>query len=345
MQDVSGVVTFVGLDAHFERTTIKAVDRKGRAVLETEVKTSVRSLRAALRKLRGPVWCMMESSTMSFFVHECVEPVVDRAIVCETRENRWIAKSEKKTDPHDADRLARLLRMGEFQEVHVPARPRQEIRELVHAYQKAVNDVVRAKNRLNAKYRRHGIAVDGSLYVEERERGLAQIKRPNLQVILEAQYGILDAALEAREALAAKLHAILSHTKEYRLLCTIPGVGKIVAAIFVAVIDAPERFETKRKLWAYAGFGLRERWSGDPGKARKGGSKKGNRLLKYAALLAAKSAICGKNRFARRFCEMTANGIHPEMAKKTVARNILATARAMWMSGTAYRDDMMADAA
>jgi transposase len=156
---------------------------------------------------------------------------------------------------------------------------------------------------------------------------------------------VLDAALEAQESLGRQLHAMLSHTREYRILRTIPGVGSVVAAIFIAVIDSPERFETKRKLWSYAGFGLRQRWSGDPGKAQKGGAKNGNRLLKYAAMTATHNAIQRENRFAHHYQKMVREGIDTAMAKKTIARNILAAARAMWISGTVYRDDMPADAA
>lgn len=70
--------------------------------METAVPTTVRHLRKALRNLRGPAWVMLESSTMAPFVKQCIKPVVDRVIVCETRENRWIAKSEDKGDPKDA---------------------------------------------------------------------------------------------------------------------------------------------------------------------------------------------------------------------------------------------------
>ena len=65
---------------------------------------------------------MVESSSLAPLLKEWLDPVVDRVIVCETRENRWIARSEDKSDPADADRLARLLRMGEFKAVHVPER-------------------------------------------------------------------------------------------------------------------------------------------------------------------------------------------------------------------------------
>lgn len=340
--DFDKVETFVGIDAHFEHCAIKAVDRKGNAALKTDTPTRPRALRAALRRLKRPVWVLMESSNMSLFVKQCIATAADRVIVCETRENRWIARSDQKGDAVDADRLARLLRLGEFKEVHVPARARQEIRELVLAYQKAVSDIVRAKCRIRSCYRRHGIpAVGTSLYSPAgRGQWFDAVTRPNVRAILEAQYGILDAAESAADALSRRLGSQLSHTREYRLLTDIPGVGKVVGAIFVAVIDAPERFATKKKLWNYAGLGVRKQWSSDPANAREGGARNGNRLLKYAAMTAAVGAIATDNRFSRHYKEMVDAGIEAPMARKTIARNILAAARAIWINRTEYRDDI-----
>ena len=98
---------------------------------------------------------------------------------------------------------------------------------------------------------------------------------------------------KARDRLARRLTALLKHTREYKRLYGIPGVGEVVAPIFVAVIDTPWRFATKRRLWSYAGRGLRRRWSGDPRQAREGGACSGNRLLKYGAMIAAQNAIKG----------------------------------------------------
>ncbi|MFO8056241.1 MAG: transposase [bacterium] len=128
-------------------------------------------------------------------------------------------------------------------------------------------------------------------------------------------------------------------TREFKLLLTIPGVGKISAAILAAIIDDPERFEDKRSLWKYSSLSVRRRCSGDPGRAKESASPSGNRLMKYAAMTAANSAIRGDNRFSRHYRKMLEEGIDPAMAKKTVARKILATALAILKSGECYRDD------
>jgi len=340
MVEFSKVRTFVGVDAHGEHCNLKALSRQGRGVLEVEVSTKAAELCAAVKPLPGPVWVMLESSSVAPFVAWALEPVVDRVIACETRENRWIAKSEDKSDPADADRLARLLRMGEFKAVHVPKRERQELRELVLLYDKAVGDTVRSKSRLKAKFRQHGLAVSGSAVYSEAGRAvwLQKVRRRTVRFMLETLYAKLDAAEEIQERLARRLSAMLGHRREYRRLKTIPGIGEVVASILVGVIDDPGRFPDKRKLWKYAGLSVRGPWTGDPRQAKTGGSCTGNRLLKYAAMVAAERAAIGDNHFARRYREMLARGLDRIMALKTTARSILATALAMWKSGTEYRD-------
>ena len=341
MESVQGVASFLGVDAHAVDCALKAYSVQGEILLEqAHVPTQVRSLRAALKGLPQPAWVLLEASPMAAYVKDAIEPAAERVIVCETRENRWIAKSEDKGDPEDADRLARLLRMGEFREVHVPKAGRRDVRELVRAYDKAVGDVTRLKNRIKSKYRQHGVALTGqaAYQPEGRDVTLTQVKRPAIRFVLEVLYEMLDAAEAARDRLAGQLHAKLKRTREYKRLRTVPGVGPVVASILVAVIDDPWRFATKRKLWRYAGLGVRRASSGNSKTIREGGAHTGNRLLKYGIMQAAHAAIKGHNRFARHYRQMIAAGIDRAMAKKTVARNILATVWAIWKNGTEYQD-------
>jgi transposase len=141
--------------------------------------------------------------------------------------------------------------MGEFKEVHVPRRERQELRELVRLYDKAVRDTARARTRLRAKYRQHGVPTPGTTVYSKarREEWLQKVRRPTVRFMLEVLYRKLDDAEAAAE-----------------------------------------------------------------------------------------QAVRRENHFARRFREMVAGGTRPGMARRTVARSILAAALAMWKDGTEYRD-------
>lgn len=196
---------------------------------------------------------------------------------------KWISHNENKGDPEDARRLARLLRLGEYKEVHVPKREQQETRELLGLYWKTVRDVVRIKNRIKGKLREHGVCAKGeTVYdVEGREKWLQPIARPTVMWILDQMYRNLDAEEEFRDKAAHRLHVVIRRHPAYELMIGIPGVGPVLASVLIAVIADPNRFSNKRKLWKYAALGVSRQWSGDPGKGHDRGTKSGNRLLKY----------------------------------------------------------------
>ncbi len=340
MIDVSSVRTLVGIDAHGEHCTVKAISCEGKDLLACDVPTESKALRAAVKGLPHPVWVVVEAGAMAPFVTWALEGAVERVIACETRENRWIAKSEDKGDPRDADRLARLLRMGEVTEVYVPRRERQELRDLVRLYGKTVQDGTRLKNRLKAVFRRQGVLVSGGqVFTAEGRTGyLKRVTRSTVRVLLEVLYEELDAVDAAADRLARRLTGMLGHRREYRRLLPIPGIGPVAAAILVAVIDDPHRFRTTRKLWKYAGLSVKAPWSGRPEEAKRTGSTTGHRLLKYAALSAARHALQGDNRFARHHAAMVKRGLAPAMADRTIARSLLATVLTVWKEGTEYRE-------
>ena len=349
MQDVTAASVYLGIDAHSETCTFCAIDKEGKFIMRCTVSTETRQLRAAVRELPDHTWAMIEASSVSIFVRDALASVLERIIICETRENRLISKSENKSDDMDAWRLARLLRLGEFKEVYVPSRPRQEIGELVRTYQQVVGDVVRAKNRIRARYTRHGVRITDSAYGDGRHDALKQLDRLGLKPVFDAMYTVLDAAEGVKDDLDRALRARLSRTKEYKLLKTIPGVGPVCAAIMVAIIAHPDRFPYKQRLWSYAGIGASDDSTGKLVRVR--GMKSGNRLLKYAVMTATHGAIRvgSDNRFARLYQTMVEKNEDPKkakraagIAKKTVARGILAAALAMWKAGTTYSENTQA---
>ena len=339
METTVGVATFVGIDAHSKNCSIKAISMQGKSVLEVDVSTDKRQLCKALGSLPGPCWVMVESSFIAAFVKESIERVVARVIVCETRENRLISRNENKSDPEDAARLARLLRMGEFKEVYVPKGIHRDRLEVLRLYNKLQGDVARTKNRIKAKFREHGINTTGSkVYGPNRDSYIEQIKRPAVRATLLVLYNKLDNDENASFEILNQLVGLVKDTREYKVLTTLPGVGKIRGSTLAAIIFDGSRFDTKRQLWSYAGLGVSSRWSGNPDRAQIRGSKSGNRLLKYTALSAAGKAVQGDNRFGRHYNKMLLDGVEPSNARRTAARQLLATALAMLKEGVEYKE-------
>jgi transposase len=115
----------------------------------------------------------------------------------------------------------------------------------------------------------------------------------------------------------------------------IPGVGLIVAATVVAIVETPHRFPTKRHLWKYAALAVANPESGGKSYGRYA-SKEGNRLLKKVLMMAALNASKGESRFSRQYRALKPRG--SSIAQRTVARSILAVMYGMWKTGELYRE-------
>jgi len=129
---------------------------------------------------------------------------------------------------------------------------------------------------------------------------------------------------------------------EIALIDEIPGIGFIIAATIVAILENPHRFANKRKVWAYAGFGISKKSSANKTYSEKLG-KEYNRTLKCVVEEAAQAAINTEtdNAFRRSYARLTIQkGIDSHHAILTVSRDIIATAWAMWKNGEHYNPEI-----
>jgi len=262
------------------------------------------------------------------------------------------ARRGQKSDERDAFALAEQLRTGAIDKrVHKGLGQYGELRELVRAYLKIVEDAVRAKNRLRAMFRSRGISTprDGFYPAKHRESWLGRLpaKMRDAAKMLFNEHDSITAVRRSAE------RAMLAEARKHRAVKTVqtcPGIGEIRAAQVVAIIVAPQRFRTKRQLWSYAGLAVVTRSSADwvqgPDgqweRARRpmprGLNPNHNRTLKYVFKGAATSVITQQkdDPLYRHYQEMLASGVKPNLAKLTVARKIAAIVYAMWKQEEEY---------
>lgn len=73
----------------------------------------------------------------------------------------------------------------------------------------------------------------------------------------------LDALRTLRQDVRRELLKESKKHKACKLLCQIPSIGPIRAAMLLGILQTPHRFRTKRQLWTYSGFGIETRSSAD----------------------------------------------------------------------------------
>lgn len=135
-----------------------------------------------------------------------------------------------------------------------------------------------------------GLAFVGSALDAVGSQGVATTSSPFYDELLRIEAASLRSALDAREAVGARVDELLGRIPEAQVLLSMPGVGRVTAATFVSEVPDVGAFASAAKLAAYAGLAPRVRQSG-----RSLNSvtrpRAGNRRLKRALVLSAARSV------------------------------------------------------
>lgn len=198
-----------------------------------------------------------------------------------------------KTDRRDSINLAKLFRSGELTPVYVPTEDDEALRDLVRAREDAKEDELRAKHRLtkfllrydihppsgvrkwtckyrdwlnSLKFERSASRIVFQEYLHHIQEIEQRVKRLEEEIQIQATEGVRAPIIQALQSLR--------------------GVALITATSLVAEIGSFKRFESPKKLMAYAGLIPSESSSGETrrqGKITKTGNRHVRRLLVESA--------------------------------------------------------------
>jgi len=337
-------MNYIGMDCHISTLDFAVVNETGRLVKASSVATSVNNFMEFVKKVPPPRTIYMEEGTLAAWALEVCVRYGEKLVITDPKENHWIGSSGQKNDSIDALKLAQLARGGYIKEIHHPVGQRRRFRELMEAYHDTVRSEVRIKCKIKAKFRQNGIQCIGDTVYAKNHRQEWKDKLPQeatLLLILEGLWLQLEQLEQTEKEILKAAKAQAKYYPEIKHFEDIPGIGFINAATISAIMETPYRFTNKRKVWMYAGLGIIKRSSGSklyPEKL----STNYNRLMKYTIKQAAEAAIRAEdNPFRRKYLDMTLlHGIAPNLAKLTIARNMLATMFAMWKKGEKYNPEV-----
>jgi transposase len=338
-------IVYVGLDlgsSSFQQVAIKA---DGSIKVNRSFTTSEANLRAAFADQRGEIHVHLEAGELAPWAAAVIGPLVTRVVCSHPKDNAWIAKDADKCDRVDAYKLAELLRLNRFKEVHyAPDQPRRNFKQLVQHYDEMTAQQARLKTKLKARLRMQGVIVTGERLFSAtgRKEVLAKVESRDLRTAIKQLYTVLDQSVAAQgEARLLMLRAAQAFP-EIKLLRTVPGIGPIGACRFSAYIHTPSRFSSKRKLWKYCRLSVSHRSSNGKPLRRPRLDRSGCGRLKDVSRKAFDVAVRSRqdNGFKRtyqRALETTHDKTH---ARLTVQRKIVSTLRAMWLRRTPYCDEL-----
>jgi transposase len=253
----------IGLDVHRDFMEV-AIAEGGEIRGGPRVAMDIPSLELFAGSLGSDDQVALEVSGNAWEVVRIIRPRVAR-VVAASPTDTGMRQARAKTDRLDARALARLLAAGQLDTVWVPDEATQAMRRRLRRRARLVVAKSRAKNEIHAVLMRRLIArpeasdlfgVAGRRWLEELELPAAERESVDSAMrqiaFCESEIAQIEQAVCA-EALASA---------EIRRLLTVPGVGPITAAAFMAAVGEIGRFPSPKKLVGYLGLDPIVRQSG-----------------------------------------------------------------------------------
>lgn len=239
----------------------------------------------ALERLLGPecppARVAIEACREAWFIHDRLTEWGNEVLVLDTTRTKQIGVGQhgRKTDRIDAEMLARALERGGVSLAHLLSPHRRQLRTELGTRRSLVEARASMVVVVRGILRERGLRLpqcDTENFVKHArganfEPAIRQCIEP-LLVTLEtigAQLAVVD----------ERLAGLCRQEPVIDLLSTVPGVGMVVAAGFVSVVDDAKRFRDAHQLESYIGLVPNESTTG--GRQRLGGiTKHGNPYLR-----------------------------------------------------------------
>ena len=257
---------YVGLDIHIKHIAACVLSQTGQVVQRARVR-GIDEMLGILKGLPDRFEVCSEASCGYGHYHDLLRPLAARVLVAHPGRLRLIFRSKNKNDRNDAERLAKLLYLGETPTVHVPAPEVRAWRELVNCRNQVIAKRTRAKNTARALLRGAGVVSPKhpGLWTKA---GLAWLRR--LELPTASRQLRRDLLLEEIETLTRQVWRLEQElTRQARRsaavaqLRTIPGVGARTAEAVAAFLDDPHRFRNAKAVGRYFGLVPCQDQSGD----------------------------------------------------------------------------------
>jgi len=340
---------YIGMDVHQATISVAVRDSRGNLVMEAILETKADTILGFIHGLRGSLSVTFEEGTWAAWLHDLLLPHVPRVVACDPRKNALL-KVGNHNDRMDARKLSELLYLNKLSAVYHGEHGMRALKELARSYITITRDLTRVMSRLKAIYRSWGIPCAGQQVYAPRYRAewLAKISEAGVRRRAELYYQQFDALAALRQSVRRELLAEGQKHLNMRLLRQIPSIGPIRAVLLLALIQTPNRFRTKRQLWAYCGLALRTYTSGEyrfvSGQLKR--SKKvlavrglnlnHNHDLKNIFKGAATRAASTAGPFQDFYQACVARGVKPRLARLTLARKIAAVTLLVWKKGVRF---------
>ena len=313
---------YVGIDLHRRRSVIVHKDAQGTILSSVQLANDdLAGFSAELARAGEHPEVVVEATYGWYWLADLLEEHGVNVHLAHPLGNNW-GHRRVKNDERDAEDLVDLLRLGRLAEAYVAPPPLRELRELVRYRARLVALRSGLKAQVHAVLAKEGVAVRvsdlfglaGTRLLETTPLGRSYRLR------VDSLRGLIVDVDEQIEMLEGEIEDFLAGEKGYLAIQAIPGVGRVLAAVFCAEIGDVSRFSGPEKLCCWAGLTPLHRESDQ--KVHRGRiTKQGSRLVRWAAIEAAQRHHGGP--MQETFTRIAERRDSTKIARVALARKIL----------------------
>ncbi len=284
--------SYVGIDLHRQRSVVVVLNEDGDRVSWSRIDNTPENLAFEVTAAGGPqADVALEATWGWYWAADVIAETGARLHLAHPLAIAGYANRRVKNDVADATLLADLLRMGRLPEAWVPPPAVRELREEVRYRHKLTRLRSGLKAQVHQTLGKEGVIPETKgIWWSGGQRWLDELR---LADAYTNRIGSLRDLIELydREIIQSdtRIHMRLKGDPGYEAIQQIAGVGKVLAAVFVAEIGDVHRFPDPRRLCSWAGLTPRLRES-DTHTRRGHITKQGSRLLRWAAIEAVSGA-------------------------------------------------------
>jgi len=277
----------IGIDVHKKESQICILTEEGE-LIERRVRTEPQRFAAVLGD-RPRARILIEASTDSEWVARCLEGLGQEVIVADPNFAPLDATRTRKvkTDRRDARALAEACLLGAYRPAHRLSDPQRHVRGRLLVRDAVVRTRTRYISLIRALLRQQGYRVPSGS-AEAFERRVSAMMLPGRLLSTIAPLLAIMRPLNAQLAYSdAVIEQVTAADERVQRLRTVPSIGPVTAAAFVATIDDVRRFRRAHQVEAYLGLVPRELSSGETqrrGHITKAGHARTRWLLIQAAV-------------------------------------------------------------
>jgi transposase len=324
------------------------MDYNGAFIGSKSFPTSEENIIEALKAIKAKEkYLTLEEGNLAYWICQIASPYVTELLPCDPKENALIFKSSNKRDKLDAEKLCRLLRLGELNRVYQPdSDDRAIFKAAIQHYMDLRDQQIALKQKIKAMFRHWGVinvAGEAVYSIKKRHDYLNQLKHLDIRNQLNRLYSVLDVTESMQKKAIQAVKKLGQKYPEIKEFKKIPGIGDILAHTFDAIIQTPHRFANKQKLWRYCRLGITDRSSDGKYLGYKRLDRSGQAELKSLSYQAWLSSLKSDNEVKRFYLESLRRTFSRVHARLNTQRKILAVMYGMWKRGEAYRPQLFLD--